>query len=215
MNLRRLNFCGIDLWICTCCLLLLAALGWSQQDIPGGWAAFHPNQEVRVSNLPAAQARSGDPSDVLLASLEVAFDDKTICCGRNSVLEDNPQAANPLSLKDIAAHVQGRHLLSDGQPIHITAELLAASAGDIGYRMILALSDQHPPLLVWKSHLYVLAGADFDDTLYSDGSRMDVIHKLLLLDTRFSDSRRDAVFNRETDDWSKVDGALLLRITTE
>jgi len=215
MNLRKLNFRGLRLPICAGGLLLLAPLAWSQQDIPGGWAAFHPNMEVRVPNLSAAKARSDDPSDVLLASLEVAFDDKTICCGRNSVLEDSAQAANPLSLKDIATRVQGRHLLSDGRPIHITAEVLPASAGDIGYRMILALTDQHPPLLVWKSRLYVLAGADFDDTMYSDGSRMDVIHKLLLLDTRFSDSRRDAVFNRETDDWSKVEGALLLRVTVD
>jgi hypothetical protein len=214
VNLPKLNFCSFSLQIWAFGLLL-APPGWSQQDTPGGWAAFHPNQEVRVSDLPTTKARSDDPSDVLMASLEVAFDNKNICCGRNSVLEDSALAANPLSLKDIAARVQGRHLLSDGRPIHITAELLPASSGDIGYRMILALSDQHPLLLVWNSHLYVLAGAIFDETLYSDGTRMDVIHKLQLLDTRFSDSRRDAAFNRQTDDWSKVEGALLLRVTPD
>ena len=39
------------------------------------------------------------------------------------------------------------------------------------------------------------------------------IHKFLLLDTRYSDSRRKVVFNRETDDWSKVQG--MLRVTIQ
>ena len=63
---------------------------------------------------------------------------------------------------------------------------------------------------VWNSHLYVLYGAIYDETLYSDGTRMNVIHKLLLIDPRFSDARREVVFNRDTDDWTKFEGMLQL-----
>jgi hypothetical protein len=34
-----------------------------------------------------------------------------------------------------------------------------------------------------------------------------------LIDTRYSDQRRDVSFNRQTDDWGKVGGLLKLTIT--
>jgi hypothetical protein len=37
-----------------------------------------------------------------------------------------------------------------------------------------------------------------------------VIKKFLLWDTRFSDSRREVVFNRDTDDLGKVEGFLFV-----
>ncbi len=39
---------------------------------------------------------------------------------------------------------------------------------------------------------------------------MNVIHKILLLDTRYSDLRGEVVFNRDTNDLGKVQGMLLL-----
>jgi hypothetical protein len=39
-----------------------------------------------------------------------------------------------------------------------------------------------------------------------------MIHKFLLWDTRYSDSRREVVFNRETDDLGKVDGFLFVDV---
>jgi hypothetical protein len=40
-----------------------------------------------------------------------------------------------------------------------------------------------------------------------------MIHKLLLLDTRYSGPRREVIFNRDTDDWGKVQGMLRLSVT--
>jgi len=48
--------------------------------------------------------------------------------------------------------------------------------------------------------------------LYYTGQRDYIIHKLFLLDLRFSDSRREVSFNRESDDWSKVQGLLALSV---
>src|ERR1700758_2196716 len=64
---------------------------------------YYRDQEVRVNNLLSVVARSHDPSDVLQASLETIFHDQEICCGRDSALEDSVQAADPRSLKEIAA----------------------------------------------------------------------------------------------------------------
>lgn len=179
------------------------------QDIPAATSAFHPNLDLRV-NVPSLMARSHDPSDVLLTSLDLIFRDKGTCCGKDSALEDSALAANPLSLKEIASKLQGRHLLSDGRPVMVTADFMSASSNDIGYRIVAALMGKHALLAVWNSHLYVLYGAVYDETLYSDGTRMNVIHKLLLIDPRFSDARREVVFNRDTDDWAKFEGMLQL-----
>jgi hypothetical protein len=176
---------------------------------------WRPNQEVRVRPLPSLMARSEDLSDVLLTSLDMVFHDRRICCGKDSALEDRALAADPLSLKEIASKVQGRWLLSEGQPIQITADFLpAGSTIDSSLWIVGHLIQKQAMLMVWDSHLYVLYGAVFDEVIYSNGTpNASMIHKLLLLDTRYSDSRREVVFNRNTDDWGKVQGMLLLTVT--
>jgi len=198
---------------CGFAVLVLVSIAYSQ-DFPGPGYVFHPNQEIRVRQLPSLMARSDDLTEVLLTSLDTVFNNRSICCGKDSALEDSAAAADPLSLKEVASKLQGRHLLSDGRPIQITADYLSPSTVD-AYRIISALIDKHALLTVWKSHLYVLYGATFDETLYTDGTRMDVIHKLMFLDTRYSDSRREVAFNRDTDDFDKVKGMLLLTVTPQ
>jgi hypothetical protein len=200
-----------------CCgslLILVSGLALGQDT--GGYKTYRPNQELRVPQLPALAARSRDPGDVLLTSLDIAFHDPSICCGRNSALEDRPLAADPLSLKEIASKIQGRWLLSDGRPVQVTADFLPQGGTlDISGRIIGSLAGRHPTLIVWSSHLYVLYGAVFDEVVDSVEGSAYMIHKLLLLDARYSDSRREVTFNRDTDDWGKVQGILLLAVTPQ
>lgn len=202
---------------CFGCLLLvlISAVAFGQQNPT--WQSYRPNQEVRVPQLPPRMARSHDPSDVLLTSLDIVFHDRSICCGKDSALEDRALAADPVSLKEISSKIAGRQLLSDGRPVLITADLLPAAPGiDISLRIVSALRDKHPLLMVWNSRLYVLYGAVFDEVVDSDnGGSAFMIHKLLLLDTRYSSPRREVIFNRDTDDWGKVDGLLLLGVVPQ
>jgi hypothetical protein len=197
-------------------LLLMVSCFAFGQDTPGGWQVYRPNQEVVVSQLPALTARSHDLSDVLLTSLDIVFHNRRICCGKDSALEDRALAADPLSLTEIASKVQGTQRLSDGRDITITADVPpAAPSVDISWWIIGALRGQHALLLVWDSHLYVLDGAVFDEVASEDGSSAFMIHKLLLLDTRYSGSRRGVTFNRATDDWGNVQGMLRLTVTAQ
>jgi hypothetical protein len=172
---------------------------------------YYPNQEVRISDLPSLTAPSTKASDVLATSLEIIFRDNKVCCGKNSALEDPVHSADPMSLKDVSSKLQGRHLLRDGRPILVTAEYLPAASVNSG-QLIGALKEKRVPLMAWNSHLYVVCGVIFDVTVdYSSGSRMDAIRKVLLLDTRFSDQRREVAFDRLTDDWGRVQGLLMLK----
>lgn len=189
-------------------LALASGAVHSQQDIPPAHV-FHPNQEVQVRSLRVRVASSADATAVLAAAVETTLNDLELCCRKNSALQDALQSANPLSLKDVSAKLDGRHLLSDGRPFSITAEYLAPDSINPD-QIIASLSTDHALLMEWKSQLYVLYGAIFDETLDYSGERQYVIHKLLLLDLRPSGRRRESVFNRETDNWKDVQGLLRL-----
>ncbi len=192
--------------------VVAACLAYAQGDVPGDTIVwFHPNQEVRIRDLPTLTASSDKASAISAVALEIVLSDKAVCCGKGSVLEDAVLSDFP-SLKDLGAMVEGRHLLSDGQPIAIHAEYVPQTSVNSGVNIVNALQDQHAALIEWKSHVYVLYGATFNETRYSSGRRQYAISKLFLLDPRFSDQRRELEFNRETDDWGKVQGVLTLAV---
>ena len=166
--------------------------------------------EVRVDGLPSLMARTNEPSDVLLTSLDTIFHDREICCGKDSAIEDSVLRADPKSLKDVATRLQGRHLLSNGRPAMVTAESIEPDKLTSGL-LIPALRDKHALLMEWNSRLYVLYGATYRRDYDADtGGELYTVLTLLLLDTRFSDSRREVVFNRETDDWGKIQAFVYL-----
>lgn len=190
----------------------LAVPGLAQDQAQDTCYLFSPNAEAHVTNLPSLTSPSKDTSAVIATAVEIVLRDQTLCCGKDSALGDS--LSEPRSLKELSTKLQGRHLLSDGRPIMVNAEYapqISINAGSI----IGALQDQRASLFEWKSHVYVLYGAIYGETRCQSGARQYSIVKLLLLDSRFSDQRREAVFNRETDDLGKVQGLLTLSVTPQ
>ena len=168
-----------------------------------------------MPGLPNLMAKSKDPSDILLTSLDIIFHDHQICCGKDSALEDSALRADPSSLQDIAAKLQGRHLLSDGRAITVTADYWAPAAINSG-ALIGALQNKTALLMEWNSRLYVCYGVTFRKDYDNDtGMELDTIQTILLIDTRYSGAGRKIVFNRQTDDWSKVQGMLYQKIAMQ
>ncbi len=184
----------------------------------GRSTVFLPNQEIIVTNLPPLVAPSTERSAALGATLEIALHDKGVCCGKDSALEDVALYATlsgPVSLKELCAKLQGRHLLSDGRAILVNAEYVSQSSTNAGL-IVGSLKGQHPMLIEWESRVYLLYGAIFNETRDTgSGDRAYAIRKLLLLDPRFSDQRRVTEFDRETDDWSKVRGFLIVKFVPQ
>lgn len=175
---------------------------------------YHPNQEVRISDLPSVTAKSKHAADVLAASAETVFRDKEICCGKNSALEDRIQMADPRSLKDVGDKLRGRQLLSDGRPIMVEADYVPEASVNAGL-LIADFREKQPLLVQWNSHIYVAYGVIYQETVDASSGVSDAIDKIFLRDMRFSDERRDIVFDRLTDDWGKVEGVLLLTSTRQ
>lgn len=136
-----------------------------------------------------------------------------MCCGRNSALEDRIPSATGLALRELGEKLRGRAYLDDGSPI-LVADQYWSGASIRADDIISSLIAQHPLLMDWSGHLYVLYGAVFDEyRYYESGNRVHVIRTLSLVDTRFSDGRRYVSFNRQTDDLGKVTGLLALAVT--
>lgn len=172
-----------------------------------------PDQEVQVANLPSLMARTPHASDVLLTSLDTIIHDRDVCCGKDSALEDSVERADPKSLKDVASKLQGRHLLSDGRPIEVNTVYLSVDQVN-AYQLINMMQKQHAALIEWNSHVYVLHGLVYlwteNYNPESGNIPLTTIHKFLLWDTRYSDSRREVVFNRENDEPGSIQGFLFV-----
>jgi len=173
----------------------------------------YPPEEVRAHNLPYIAAESRDASDVLAASVATVLHNPNFCCGRDSSLQDTVQRADPRSLKDVAAKLGGRQLLNDGRPVMVTAEVWPAASTNTT-QIITAMRENHPLLMEWNSHVYIVYGAMFNRVLQNDpdgGQEQEyTIQKLLLLDLRYSGARRETVFDREKDHLEDSQGFLLL-----
>ena len=102
--------------------------------------------------------------------------------------------------------------MSDSLPINVRVEYLPQSS--LSARVLVnSLTDQKPMLIEWKSRVYVLYGAVYDETrIYDPDGWQFTIRKLLLLDVRFSDRRKEVEFNSETDDWKTIQGLLTLSV---
>ena len=168
------------------------------------------DQELRVHHLRALMSVSQDPSYVLLTSLDTILHDKSVCCGKDSALEDSLKTADPKSLKDVASKLNGRHLMSDGRPIKVTTEYLPGDQASGGH-LIKMIQDQHPALMQWKSQIYVLHGVDYFWQSDGRGGMYTQLHKILLWDTRYSDARREVMFTAGAEDAGKVEGILFVQ----
>lgn len=195
--------------------LFLLFIAYFALDHAAEGQQMYTDLEVRVSGLPSLMAKSHGLEDVLPTSLDIILHDRTICCGRNSALEDDVARADPMSLKDVASRLQGRHLLSDGRPISVTAEFWPTEVVD-ALRMVTTLRDNHALLMAWNSHLYVVYGVVYRWVDYSaDMGPYCVLRRLQLIDTRFSDQRRTVEYNRETDDPANVQGFLTVDVAPQ
>jgi hypothetical protein len=186
--------------------------------IPAFGQIAKPDQAIEVHDLPALVAHSAHSADVLVTSLDTVFHNPEVCCAKDSALEDSVQSADPKSLKDISSKLEGRHLLSDGRAVKVMAEYLTPDKVNAGH-LIAMIQAHHAPLMEWNSRLYVVHGIIYHWTVNSipetAEQQQSVILKLLLWDVRYSDIRREVVFDRITDDLNAVQGVLFLQATIE
>jgi hypothetical protein len=170
----------------------------------------------RIRSCGSAGCRCAQPvpTAVLVSALETIFHDSELCCGKRSTLWSAALSADPHSLKDVGARMQGRYSLGDGRRVTITAEFAPSSSINTS-QLLAPLMRGQAALLEWKSHLYVLYGADFDEVRDPSEGRGFDIHKLLLIDVRFSDVRREVALDQKSIGPKELEELLVLSVHTD
>lgn len=186
-------------------LLLIAAA--SAQDYSDGYYVI-PNQQVLVP-VTARTVPSKDASAPLQAALATIFQNPELCCGPNSSLENAAATSATVSTGELAAKLEGRHVLSDGRTFVVKADLIQPATMNVT-QVVAPLKENRTVLMQWNSRWYLLIGADFEEWVYDSGRRDYSIHKLRLLDFSNPSAPKEAVFDRQKDDWAKVQGLMLL-----
>jgi len=190
-------------------ILLLTGAALTQ-DYPTAYI-IRPNQQILVPVTPHP-VQSKEASAPLQAALATIFQNPELCCGPNSSLENVPATSASLSTRELAAKLAGRHTLSDGRPFTVTTELIDPATMN-ATQLLTPLKQNRVLLMQWNSRWYLLVGADYDEWIYDGGLREYSIHKLRLLDFSNPAAPKEAIFDRQKDDWTKVQGLLLLNAT--
>ncbi len=193
-------------------LLLFAIFGCTlaAQDISDA-GVFHPNQRVTVPDLAPVTAPDASASTVAKAAVAILLSASKIQCDPSSHVENVAEEYAGPSLRTLAGKLSGASCTVEGRRIGITATFVPN--GEIqGDNLIASLIAGKPLLMAWSTNLYVLYGVVYDETLHSDGSRVNSIRELLLIDPRYSDKRRLVVFRRESDDFTRVEGIAMIGV---
>lgn len=190
----------------------LCSLGLAQNEGLPAIVLVRPNQQVLVPDLHLHVAIRAEPADTLAAALETVIANPGVCCGKKSTFSEVPDWSETSSLSDVGARLGGRHVLSDGRPFNISAQYWPSTALTSHALVRMLMRDDHL-LVQWNSRVFLVQGVTFDDRVYSDGSHDYVLRKLLLLDPSLANKTHQVTFDREKDDWSKVEGFLLLKIS--
>jgi hypothetical protein len=179
------------------------------QDLPPAY--IHPYQRIAVPNL--AQFRAADDSRpaVLKAVVATVLSGLNVKCGSGSQLYSVLEANAELPLRAVAAKISGASCSMEGRTLHVNATF--APNGAIKANGIVASVMQHQPLLLeWKNRIYVLYGVVYDQHLYNTGAQDNVIREFLLIDPRYSDTRRFLAFNRAKDNFADVAGIATISV---
>ena len=163
-----------------------------------GARASVSNPEGRSGGLRALMARSHQWSDGLcLRSLETALHGRIVCFRNDAALENSAGRANPLWLKRRCLETSRRHLLKRDGKSMVRAESVRAGRDQFPQVDRHAAGQARACSLQWNSHVYVSYGVVCDEMYDDNGGPLHSIRKFLLRDTRYSDSRREVVFDRE------------------
>lgn len=166
---------------------------------------FHPDQRVTISNLAVVTATDPSRAAVAKAALEIVLSGSMVRCDPASHLSAVVDANGGAPLRMLAGKISGIPCATNGQARHVTATFTPNGAIQ-AENLIAPVLEGKPLLFEWKNTLYVLYGVVYDEHLRDDGSKMNVIRRLLLIDPRYSDKRRLVEFERGKDDFSQFEG---------
>ena len=190
-----------------CVALFVVSMAAAQSQ--GTSEYVNPNLRVEVPGLSTTAAEPG--TSVAPAALHIVLKAQNIHCDRYSEVETAIKSVSGNPLKELVGRISGTSCATGTGTIRVAVSFVPNSsirADDL----IAGLQAYKPQLINYQNNLYVLYGAVYDEHVYSDGTRMNVIRELLLLDPRYRGKKRAVVFVRDKDDFKQIEGVATIGI---
>lgn len=164
----------------------------------------HPDQQAIIPNLEAITLRD---SNSATAAVAILLSSSNVKCDSGSEVEGALSGNAEGSLSMLARKIDGTSCGVNGNTLRISASF--TPIGEIRANDIVSSIMQKKPLLIrWKEVVYVAYGVVYDQHLFNSGRQDNVIREFLLIDPRFSDSRRLVTFRRQKDDFGQIEGIM-------
>jgi hypothetical protein len=108
------------------------------------------------------------------------------------------------SYSELADKISHEYVLDDGRRFLLQATYIAGPPQHID-PLVVAMREQRPLMLIWKSHTYVLTGVNYDEYIGPNNSRILELKDLTLADPATGES---VSFLRERDDSQEINGTM-------
>src|SRR5438270_5030257 len=145
------------------------------------------------------------------AGVPVTQDDLVTRAEGGSVCKEQ----NP-SFDRMTRALDGNFYLEDGKKVKLETRNVTGAPTVID-DILMSMKTQHPLILFWKGHAYLLKGVVYSEFLVSsNGARVFEINELKLLDpTATKPEERAVSFVRDRDDANEIDGVMDVRVTAD
>jgi len=108
------------------------------------------------------------------------------------------------SYSELADKISHEYVLDDGRRFLLQAAFVPGPPVYID-PLVIAMREQRPIMLIWKSHAYVLTGINYDEYIGPNNSRILALKELKLADPATGES---VIFLRERDDPQEINGTM-------
>jgi hypothetical protein len=112
--------------------------------------------------------------------------------------------------------LDGNFYLEDGKKVRLETRNVTGAPTVID-DILMSMKTQHPLILFWKGHAYLLKGVVYSEFLVSsNGAKVYELDELKLLDpTATKSEEREVSFLRNRDDANQIDGVMDVKIVPE
>jgi hypothetical protein len=110
-----------------------------------------------------------------------------------------------------AREISHDYVLADGQKFRLEAQFMRGSPTQPD-PLIVAVRENRPLMLLWRSRPYLLTGIDYDEYTAPTGNKLLIVTELRLFDPAADAPRRELTFSREHDHTEDLNGVLDLNV---
>jgi hypothetical protein len=119
--------------------------------------------------------------------------------------------SDPGDFEALARQISHDYILSDGQKFALRAQYLPGAPTQAD-PLIMSVRQKRPMMVVWKSHIYLLTGLNWDEYQAPTGNKMFIVNELRFFDP-LAPANPDVIFSRDRDNPGDLNGVFDLVVT--